>query len=80
MKITIDHLLYTLLFCIFFGRIIYKVICLRKMMRNEMIKGNAMPLNYSWNTKIKPVFKRAWKERKTIMNEIKNISFKKVKK
>lgn len=49
-------------------------------MRNEIIKGNAMPLNHSWNTKIKPVFQRAWKERKIIMNEIKNISFKKVKK
>lgn len=50
------------------------------MMKNEMIKGNAMPLNHSWNIKIKPVFKDAWRERKKIMKEIKNILFKKSKK
>ncbi len=80
MKINIDHLLYILLFCVFFGRIIYRVFCIRKMMKNEMIKGNAMPLNHSWNIKIKPVFKDAWRERKKIMKEIKNILFKKSKK
>lgn len=70
MKIPIDYLLYATGFGAFVGRIIYNTFRIRKMMKDEMIKGNVKPLSYSWKMKIYPVLKEAWQERKLIKNEL----------
>ncbi|MCJ7843088.1 hypothetical protein MUB24_19845 [Lederbergia sp. NSJ-179] len=67
MKIFIDYLSYIVIPLIF----IWRGLRMRKMLRNEMIKGNVKPISYSWKMKIYPVLMEAWQERKMLKSELK---------
>lgn len=66
MKIFIDYLFYIIVPLI----LIWRGLRMKKMLKNEMIKGNVKPLSYSWKMKIYPVLKEAWQERKLLKNEL----------